>query len=72
MRIQYRGMPTIYARLPLTELNDRKGTGPSYLPDMAPATTTQSTRTTGTTMGSKEFQEVWDRTANGVTTQTVK
>ena len=72
VRIQYRGMPTIYARLPSNELNDHRESGPSYLPGYGPGYNHPVDQDYWEDDGTKEFQEVWDRTANGVTTQTVK
>jgi hypothetical protein len=68
VRIQYRGMPTIYARLPLMDLQDHRGAGASYLPGYGPGYNHPVDQDYWDDDGSEEFQDLWDRTANGATT----
>jgi L-alanine-DL-glutamate epimerase-like enolase superfamily enzyme len=67
VRIQYRGMPTIYAHTPLTGLKDQLGTGPSFLPGYGPGYNLPVDQDFWEDSGTTDFEDAWDRTAAGPT-----
>ena len=64
-RITYEGMPPIYARLPVSTLSDRRGTGPSFLDGHGPGYNRPVDQDYWDDDGSKAFARAWERAANG-------
>jgi hypothetical protein len=65
VRIQYSGMPTIYAHPPLTGLKDELGTGPSFLPGYGPGYNLPIDQDFWEDDDTTGFEDAWEKTAEG-------
>ena len=65
VRIRYRGLPAIYARPSASHLSDRNGTGPSHVNGFGPGYNQPVDQDYLDDDGSKDFAELWERTAGG-------
>ena len=65
VRIQYSGLPTIYARLPASRLLDHLGTGPSFLDGYGPGYNRPVDMDYLDDDSTPEFSNLWERTAEG-------
>ena len=64
IRIQYRGRPTIYARLPVRSLSDHRGKGPSFVDGFGSGYSQPVDQDYLDDDGSREFADLWERTAS--------
>ncbi|MBI1925179.1 hypothetical protein HYR99_13135 [Candidatus Poribacteria bacterium] len=65
IRIQYAGLPPIYAQLPVHALSDSKGTGPSFVNGYGAGYNQPVDLDFWDDDGSAKFAEMWERTAGG-------
>jgi hypothetical protein len=63
--IQYRGVPPIYARLPVHALSDHRGNGPSFVDGYGAGYNHPVDLEYWDDDGSPQFAEMWERTAAG-------
>ncbi|MCZ6679245.1 MAG: mandelate racemase/muconate lactonizing enzyme family protein [Candidatus Poribacteria bacterium] len=65
IRIQYAGLPPIYARPPVRSLSDSRGTGPSFVDGHGAGYNQPVDLYDWDDDGSERFAEIWERTAAG-------
>lgn len=65
VRIQYAGLPPIYARLPVHALSDYRNTGPSFVDGNGPGYNQPVDLDYWDDDGSAQFAAMWERTAAG-------
>jgi L-alanine-DL-glutamate epimerase-like enolase superfamily enzyme len=65
VRVQYRGMPAIYSRLPVKSLKDREGSDPSIMGAYGGGYNQPVDLDYWDDDGSTEFSTMWERTAAG-------
>ena len=64
-RVQYRGLPPIYGRLPVSQLSDANGKGPSFVGGYGPGYNQPVDQDYLDDDGSAEFARLWDLTVSG-------
>jgi hypothetical protein len=69
VRIGYRGLPPIYARLPVHAMSDYRGTGPSFVDGYGTGYNHPVDLDYWDDDGSKAFVRAWERTATGPTSE---
>jgi hypothetical protein len=67
IRIQYHGVPPIYARLPVHALSDYRGNGPSFVDGCGAGYNHPVDLDFWDDDGSTQFAATWERTATGPT-----